>query len=209
MDLLPTFPVRQHLLKFVHKELQTAAKEPHAVLGDTPLLELPQNATDETASSRKFGKTVNAFGPLKAFRQIKFARHLHDTKSTRSAIDDAFDASVSDEDVAAATKLKSRESRIMHKSNLQRSRLRLDSTTMNLDRRWFAELAKNNRQGVVSMHLFTDASPVTRHELQGVILQVYLRIALSLFLWCCQLACYTTLAQRSRPNCLHSCGRCI
>jgi hypothetical protein len=43
---------------------------------------------------------------------------------------------------------------------------------MNLERRWFTDLAQNYREQVVSMHVFSDGSPVTGHQLQGMVLQI-------------------------------------
>ena len=91
-------------------------------------------------------------------------------------MEDAIDAAFSDEEFAEVAKTKSQKTRKMHRANIQRNRLRLDSTAMNLDRRFFADLAANRKDDVISMHLFTDGSPVTGHEFQGMILQIYLRV---------------------------------
>jgi hypothetical protein len=60
---------------------------------------------------RKFGKTANAFLPIQAFKQIKFAQHLKTTDNMPMAIDDAIDAAFSDSDVADAAKTKAHDTR--------------------------------------------------------------------------------------------------
>jgi hypothetical protein len=55
-------------------------------------------------------------------------------------------------------------------------RLQLDSTSNNIQRRYLTDLAEYAPETVISAHLFTDASPVTGAELQGMLLQVMLRL---------------------------------
>ena len=51
------------------------------------------------------------------------------------------------------------------------AKLKLDAVAMAVERRWFKNLLAN--KGLIeSMHLFTDGSPVTGAEIQGMVLQI-------------------------------------
>ena len=50
--------------------------------------------------------------------------------------------------------------------------MKLDTFTMNIERRYFKNIFEHRRDEVVSAHVFADGSPVTGCELQGMILQL-------------------------------------
>jgi hypothetical protein len=58
------------------------------------------------------------------------------------------------------------------KTQLYAARLRIDGVAMIIERRWFRDLFENRRHEVLSMHLYTDGSPVCGMELQGMILDI-------------------------------------
>jgi hypothetical protein len=52
------------------------------------------------------------------------------------------------------------------------AKLRLDAVTMNIERREFRDLYENHKDELVSCHLYSDGSPVTGQELQGMVLEM-------------------------------------
>jgi hypothetical protein len=173
-DIIPRFPPASTVHRFIRQELPEArVKGAAAASNKNVLFELPKGTPEVSVDKRKFGRDGNAFNPLMIFKHLKFAQHLQSTESVKVALNDAIELAFgSDEETAAAAKLKASRTGKLHRSNIQRSRLRLDSTTNNIDRRWFADLAENHSDQVTSMHLFSDGSPVTGHELQGMVLQI-------------------------------------
>ena len=51
-------------------------------------------------------------------------------------------------------------------------RVKLDTVAMGIERRFFRDLCENQRHEVVSIHLYSDGSPVAGAELQGMILDI-------------------------------------
>ena len=59
------------------------------------------------------------------------------------------------------------------RTSLERSRGRLDITSMSMDRREFAQLRAED--SLDAINLFSDASPVVGSELQGMVMELMLR----------------------------------
>jgi hypothetical protein len=55
------------------------------------------------------------------------------------------------------------------------AKLKLDAVAMNIERREFKDLYVNHRDELVSAHLYSDGSPVTGQELQGMVLELCMR----------------------------------
>ena len=107
--------------------------------------------------------TENNHDPVHILRVIKFSRNLKDLATTDVALADAMDVIFDGDDDASSIALQSAP-RVPPKANLQRARIRLDAVTMGLEQREMAHYAETPSM-VQSMHLFSDASPVTGTEL--------------------------------------------
>ena len=105
-------------------------------------------------------------------RVIRFSRHLKDLATTDVALTDAMDVIFDGDDDAASNALRSAP-KVPQKANLQRARIRLDAVSMALEQREMAHYAETPSM-VQSMHLFSDASPGTGTELQGMVIQICL-----------------------------------
>jgi hypothetical protein len=56
--------------------------------------------------------------------------------------------------------------------SLNEARIKLDAVTLQIERRQLQYLLKNKRETLQSAHVYTDASPVTGNELQGMLLEL-------------------------------------
>ena len=113
------------------------------------------------------------FDPLVVFNAFKFSRHLKDLRQTHEALDDAIECKVGDEELAANIKEKGTQN--PHRSSILRSRMKVDATSMCLERRRF-QYFFDHPDEVESMHVWSDASPVPGggSEVQGMVLQIML-----------------------------------
>ena len=113
---------------------------------------------------------VRALDPVVIFKAVKFGVHLRNVRSSPDALVDAIDCVTEDAAVASALAVPSEQPK---PTAVYDARQRVDAVSMLLERREMAELYAE-RETVESMHLYTDASPVTGTELQGQILEICL-----------------------------------
>jgi hypothetical protein len=140
-----------------------------AVAPETKLLELPPNTPEFQSRKTLGGKMVPAFDACKSLRLMRFSRHVKDKGNYGAALNDAIEAICDDEEtknvlIAGQTE---NPKRTNHVSGIHR----MDAVGCLLDRRELAHRYETARDDLVSAHLFTDGSPVTGVELQGMVLQ--------------------------------------
>ena len=104
-------------------------------------------------------KLVDALGVLQHLRGPTMFSELLDDAGEYLAANDSLIVRRRDEDPA--------------RSSLQRALSRADIVALNLERRRFHHWQQHDL--IKSLHLFSDASPVVGHELQGMLIDVVLR----------------------------------
>ena len=115
-------------------------------------------------------KTIQGIGLC---RKLKSSRMLHETFAEAVELNSDSEAGDAAVDDVPATSSRGRSSKVKRKlpqgGHVMRSRLRLDTVSMNLQRRMFAFW---KLMGVLlCINVFSDASPVTGREMQGMILE--------------------------------------
>ena len=137
------------------------------------MLDLPAG-TAENPQSQRFGRNQAdrpQYDAVHMLKWLRFSRHLHSTENTTEAIDDGIDAAVDDAELFH--EVKARRNKVPEKTLLQRSRVRMDAAGMNMERRFFRNLIENEPESIVSIHLYSDASPVSGSELQGMLVDLF------------------------------------
>ena len=99
---------------------------------------------------------------------LRFSRHVRDLGSTHTALQEALECypELNEEAVQVCSDGASNNAQ---RSELQRARLRLDAVTMNLERRHVGRLVRNPEL-LQSLHVYSDGSPVTGSEIQGIVM---------------------------------------
>jgi hypothetical protein len=134
------------------------------------LLDLPVGTPEHPQSGRRSRQGNEQHDAVSMLKWLRFSRHLHSQSDAIEAVDDAIGA-VIDDDGLKDTVQEWRTS-TPSRNQLKRGRLHLDATTMNMERRYFADLIENRPDSVSSMHLYSDASPVSGTEVQGMVMDV-------------------------------------
>lgn len=133
------------------------------------LLELPVGTPDNPQSGRKSAKDSEQLDAVALLRWMRFTRHLHAQEAITEAADDGLDAAIAPGDTLRS-QMDAARTRVPKKSSLKEGRVHLDATTMLLRRRWFHELITERPHDVLAFFLYTDGSPVSGTELQGMLL---------------------------------------
>ena len=134
------------------------------------LLHLPAGCQTGIDTTGKFGGKNKVYDPVSILRQINFCKHLRNTAEMDEALEAAIDAVCPDAGLKQLVRVWQPE--IGKKSMLFVNRLKLEPCAMLLERREFKALFECRRDQLQSAHLFTDGSPVSGQELQGMILQL-------------------------------------
>lgn len=100
---------------------------------------------------------------------MRFTRHLHNQECVGDAADDGLDAAL----VGDTTQLE--RTRVPKKTSLMQGRMHLDATHMLLDRRFFKDLLTNRPDDLVAAFVYSDGSPVSGTELQGMVMDMIMR----------------------------------
>ena len=163
------FPIHCYIGQFV--QFQATRKLVASCTVSGPLLDLPK--VSHHPSRRAFGTDeLNAYSAEHMLKVLCMNRHLKSANTSEEAINDALEFSITDP--AEIQHAKDNVSNVPDRSTIRRARLRLDAVSINVRRRHMQNLALNHGDEVVSAHLFTDGSPVTGVELQGMIRQMIL-----------------------------------
>jgi hypothetical protein len=163
----PTNLSMKHFLNFQRcRDIVSPVSNP---LNSGPLLALPSNPRVEATHVAHLNRE-RTFSGCHFLKTLRFNQHLRSANKLEMAIGDAIDLAVPDQDLAS----KVLGARPINPSPVQirRGRLQLDATSNNIRRRYMTNLALNFPNSVRSAHLFSDASPVTGVELQGMILHI-------------------------------------
>ena len=186
----PQFPLMKTCKRFVN--LHTASSQsaeisvgPAAHLAAAPspssaLLFVPACFGNTPTSNRKFGKNINAMDGVAKYKQLKFARRLKSSATVDVSMAEAIDAAYETESEDQQPARKRRKG--LEGTAIRRSRIRMGSITLNLERRLFADLYANHRDEVDSMHAFSDGSPVTGREVQGMALELVMLNSVEVFI---------------------------
>ena len=176
-DSIQDEPTRSHIKKWIRERQrsETHATVDHALHGgNKALFELPFG-TPEFPTHRVFikeGQDAKVFDACAVLKYLKFGKHLKALEDADLALNDALEfACTSNELLDEVTGQLPERPR---KSALHHARMKLDAVAMNIERREFADLLGNRPHELESAHLFTDASPVTGTELQGMVLELFL-----------------------------------
>ena len=133
------------------------------------LLALPAGTPEFQMRKTLGGKLVPAFDACKSLRLMRFSRHIKDKNKLGVALEDAIDAICVDE--ATQDTLKADQAENPKKSSHKSQILKMDAVGMLLDQREMAQMYHHSKEELVSCHVFTDGSPVTGTELQGMVIQ--------------------------------------
>ena len=133
------------------------------------LYDLPRG-TPEFPTQRKFGGSLEVVDACKTLKYLRFSKHLKSLEDAGVAMRDCIDAAC--DDVALRDQVLDQLPDFPKKSALNHGRMKLDAVTMNIERREFQHLIDNEKENVVSCHLYTDGSPVTGSEMQGMVLDI-------------------------------------
>jgi hypothetical protein len=170
----PSFPkdrlVRAYIKQQTHAE--QCMGESTAMGTSKELYELPAGIAEFPAQSHTFGKEDYQTQDAVAFLKfMKFSSHLRDQKDGDEALADCIDFACHDNSDLHESVTQSCPS-APKRTALQRGRLRLDATAMLVDQREFMHMYTHEPNSLESCHLFSDGSPVTGTELQGMVLQL-------------------------------------
>ena len=134
------------------------------------LYEVPAG-TLEYPLARSFGQpSSEAKDAVQILRSLKVARRLKSLADLDITLLDAIDCICATDRLADEVIGQMPDNPKPTALNL--ARLKLDAVTMNLERRMMQDLCTNRRHELQSAHLFTDASPVTGNELQGMVIDL-------------------------------------
>ena len=134
-------------------------------------LALPKGV-GEFQQRRKFGGGYEpAFDAVRSLKLLEFTHFLKDKNKSAEAMDACIDAAF-DGDDEGADGLRSRQTANPKHSSIYAQILKVDAVGMIVERREWLDIYANSPEKLVSAHLFTDGSPVTGQELQGMILQL-------------------------------------
>ena len=174
-QLLPGFPGRNEIGRWLKSRKTVLPSDDGGVDKHGPLYKLPNDVDEKPmGNASRFKKPQNVKDPLEQISALRFARHLHTTHTVSNALQDALSLARSDSDEEPPDAIQTEK--CLSQASYSRNRLKLDSVHSNLTRREFSHLCKEeNRGSVSSMHLFSDASPVSGEELQGMVLQVMMK----------------------------------
>ena len=138
------------------------------------LLNVPAMMAAKQNSQQKRGAAIEKFRPNKLIKALKFGHHLRTGGAFTEALDDGL--SYLKDDTTSDEAPGERRSRKLDpaRRTLERSKLRLDALAMLLERREVASWMVDPNF-IRSIHVFTDASPVTGTEIQGMILEIFFR----------------------------------
>ena len=169
------FPLYRNVKKWVQQMLRDDSQREHILEDDAaphtfgPMLELPAGTPDNPQSGRIWQGREQHDG-IALLKWMRFSRHLLAQRSVSEAIDDGLDAGIEDENVKSAAQ--DSRSRVPAADVLIRGRLKLDATAMALERRMFKDIILNRSGELVGLYLFSDGSPVTGQEIQGMLMDL-------------------------------------
>ena len=139
-------------------------------------LHLPPQHVVDTKPRRwrriQSGDTVNGEDLVK---QLYFASFLRDTGDQVEGLEAALEVFCPNEEVLEATKKQVVDTHVCSPTAIRKGRLRLDAIGMSVDRRLIAEVCSDNGANVISAHVFSDGSPVTGTEIQGMALEIFVK----------------------------------
>ena len=133
------------------------------------MLELPSGTLDNPQSGRAGVHGEQQYDAVEFLRWMRFTRHLHNQECVGDAADDGLDAAL----VGDTTQLE--RTRVPRKTSLMQGRMHLDATHMLLDRRFFKDLLTNRPDDLVAAFVYSDGSPVSGTELQGMVMDMIMR----------------------------------
>ena len=130
--------------------------------------------TPELQTIRRFGgSSTDAPNAVRFLKYPNFSKYLRQLGNAEECLDLDIEAVCMTKDLA--DQVMAHRLTVPKPTQLYAARLKLDAVTMGLERRWFKRLCNHRRHEVASMHLFTDASPVTGAEIQGTILETFFK----------------------------------
>ena len=176
---LPSFPTVVTIRKWMSiirssdRPGQQCNVAPPPIQRKRRLFHLPPRAKRaRTARSSGPDQLRTYHDPVQTLKVLRFSRRIKDLRFVQPALEEAADVLIADEEQLgnvldnAPTNAK--------RSSLLEARRRLDATSMCLERREAEYWALEAPELVESAHLFSDASPVTGTELQGMVLVIVL-----------------------------------
>jgi hypothetical protein len=133
--------------------------------------ELPAGAPDVPMRRRFNQPSAPGKDAVDTLRYLKHAGNLKDLSKADESLVDAI-AAACGEEFELADRVYDNKPQQYKRSQLYHARRKLDAVGMLVERRELKDLCRNRPDELVSAHLFTDASPVTKSELQGMILEL-------------------------------------
>jgi hypothetical protein len=103
--------------------------------------------------------------------QLQFASRLRDSEFHGEALEEALDVFFPDEEERDKVRASS-NTHIVDGSTIRKKRLRLDALSINMERRELQYLV--DCKAIESAHVYSDGSPVTGTEIQGMLLELWL-----------------------------------
>ena len=149
----------------------TAASTAGQTPAERAALDLPARWVRAENQRQASSTGISAADPLRQVNAVAFALHLRQVADFSEALDDARRYEMNDFD-GEETRDASADP---VKSNIMRATRRMDIVGMNVERRlWHAEVANDE---VESIQCFSDSSPVTGTEIQGMLVDVIKKVA--------------------------------
>ena len=175
-------PARREVLQWGRRRLhdedapERKQRPPDLETDLPPWYQAVLDANDDNKTARWKSK----LGPLKLIRAVKLADHLRDTRQfqpvlahTTEYLAGADNTTYFPDNVPEPAAAPPRPKHWgPHRRTLERARLRLDATSMLIERREWAMWRADLENPIISIHIQSDASPVTGTELQGMLLDV-------------------------------------
>ena len=147
-----------------------AGEAPIGTADFDPLLYVPPDErarSDQGQSGRRLPHGRTEIDPVRLVHAISICSHLRDVKYFSEVLDDTYDYLLLDGDNALPERRRDNDPR---RKTLQRAMARADMVCCSLTRRQFQRWRKDD--AIRSINIYSDASPVTGSELQGIIIDV-------------------------------------
>jgi hypothetical protein len=180
-SLVPGFPSTHHVRRWAKaqklSQLISDAEDAddEKLIDENKILYDVPAGTLEFPFARRIGQCgAEARDAVQIFKHLKFSRHLKDISKADECLQDALVSACASEDLIHTINDQLPDS--PRREALRQARLRLDAVTMNVERRYFQNIIQNKKEEIQSIHLYSDGSPVSGAELQGMVMEFCMTI---------------------------------
>ena len=171
--LYPGSPKKHQVAQWLKKPadpILTVPPDNMATLCNDIRYTVPSGTPDMQQSRIIGGGLGKAHDAVQIIRCLNFSKHLRDVGVTETALGDALECAVPDDTLRE--QLNANRPSNQKRTQIQKSRQKVDSVAMAIDRREFQSIIRTRSDELDSAHCYSDGSPVTGKELQGMVVDL-------------------------------------